>query len=374
MAKSARRVDQNGYLTVKDNPISKSGVFPYLGRSIGAPEPDKIYNVYRPASAWDQAALDSLKHIPLVDEHTMLGEGYMAAEEKGIHGHTGENVSFDGNFVKSDLRIYSKTLKTAMDSGKVGLSIGYRCRYTPESGTIDGVPYSYVQGAIRGNHLALCAAGRMGKDVAVLDHAIAYDDATDLNLDLKELEMAEATALDAAEVAAIVNAALDAKLAPVMARFAAMDAENDKGDADGDQDDKDDTDDAKKKAKEKVDDVADKAKKEGKGMDADEVTALVRKFTQEEYAAAIREQSQKTELAGRISAYVGTFDHSEMTLADVAKYGCEKIGLDSKGSAEAALAGYFAGKPAPSADAAFAMDSKASPSAAAAVADYFKGK
>src|SRR4051794_25123272 len=48
-AETARVEDINGYVTVENNPISRSGVFQSLGRSIGAPEPDRIYNVYRPA-------------------------------------------------------------------------------------------------------------------------------------------------------------------------------------------------------------------------------------------------------------------------------------------------------------------------------------
>ena len=41
--------DENGYITIPKNPISKSGVFQYLGKSISPElEPDKVYNVWRP--------------------------------------------------------------------------------------------------------------------------------------------------------------------------------------------------------------------------------------------------------------------------------------------------------------------------------------
>lgn len=36
-----RQYDLNGWLEVKDNPISKVGVFDYLGFEIGAPIPEK---------------------------------------------------------------------------------------------------------------------------------------------------------------------------------------------------------------------------------------------------------------------------------------------------------------------------------------------
>ncbi|MDE9567464.1 DUF2213 domain-containing protein, partial [Xenorhabdus bovienii] len=38
----------NGWLEVKDNPISKVGVFDYMGSEIGAPNPGDLYRVYRP--------------------------------------------------------------------------------------------------------------------------------------------------------------------------------------------------------------------------------------------------------------------------------------------------------------------------------------
>ena len=46
---SARNYDINGWAEIKGNPISKVGVFPYIGAQISPDlEPDKIYQVYRP--------------------------------------------------------------------------------------------------------------------------------------------------------------------------------------------------------------------------------------------------------------------------------------------------------------------------------------
>ena len=45
-----KQVDHNDFWYIKDNPLSKVGVFPYLGKQISSElEPDKIYQVYRPA-------------------------------------------------------------------------------------------------------------------------------------------------------------------------------------------------------------------------------------------------------------------------------------------------------------------------------------
>src|SRR6188474_2789733 len=46
---SARKTDLNGWTEIKGNPLSKVGVFPYLGKQISPKlEPDKTYWVYRP--------------------------------------------------------------------------------------------------------------------------------------------------------------------------------------------------------------------------------------------------------------------------------------------------------------------------------------
>ena len=47
---SARTYDDYGWMEVRDNPISKIGIYDYLGAQIGAPDPTCIYKVYRPES------------------------------------------------------------------------------------------------------------------------------------------------------------------------------------------------------------------------------------------------------------------------------------------------------------------------------------
>ena len=98
-SESAREYDHNGWPEIKSNPISKEGVFEYLGGQISPDlEHDKIYKVYRPASELSNPdTIDSFKLLPWTDEHEMLGseDGMTPAEEKGIHGVIGEDVYFD---------------------------------------------------------------------------------------------------------------------------------------------------------------------------------------------------------------------------------------------------------------------------------------
>src|SRR5262249_37357323 len=119
-AESARQADINHFITVERNPISRSGVFQYLGQSIGAPDPDKVYNVHRPAEEFTPDTVDSFKLLPIVNDHTMLGPpeaGMTPAEEKGVHGTTGESVYFEDGVLYATLRIFSETLASMIEAG-----------------------------------------------------------------------------------------------------------------------------------------------------------------------------------------------------------------------------------------------------------------
>jgi hypothetical protein len=73
---------------------------------------------------------------------------------------------------------------------------------------------------------------------------------------------------------------------------------------------------------------------------------------------------RRDKLARELSAHIGTFDHSEMTEAEVAAYGVKKLGIKAAAGQEAAvLSGYLAAAVAPSAKkatTAVAMDSSSS--------------
>ena len=117
---SNRIVDQNGFVEIKANPISKVGIFDYSGMQVGDKEtPDKIYKVYRPAEELgSEETINSFKLIPFVDEHTMLGDNGKPAEEKGVHGTTGEDVYLQDGVLYSNLRIFSNALKNLIEAGK----------------------------------------------------------------------------------------------------------------------------------------------------------------------------------------------------------------------------------------------------------------
>lgn len=169
-------VDSNSYWYIPHNPISKIGVFSYLGRSISPDcEPNKIYKVYRPAetlaesvATWDNPPK------PLIEDHEMLGEGFTDVDERPMQGII-YNPVYDDGVLYADIAVYTENMKKAIEGGKKELSLGYFCNYRKESGVYNGEVYDYVQTDMVGNHCALVGAGRCGSDIKVFDHNITMD-------------------------------------------------------------------------------------------------------------------------------------------------------------------------------------------------------
>lgn len=191
IAQDKKEVDINGYWLIKDNPITKIGVFPYLGRQISSElEPDKIYQVLRPKDELTKPeTLKSLELIPLLNDHEMVGKDFTPVEQKGSHGTTGQNVKVNGNLITNDLRFLTEEIKNEVESGKKDLSAGYRCRYELTSGEYEGQHYDAIQRDVIFNHIALVDEGRMGSEVRVMD-SFTFDSIKEL-LQTKETKMAE---------------------------------------------------------------------------------------------------------------------------------------------------------------------------------------
>ncbi|WP_276155666.1 DUF2213 domain-containing protein [Pseudomonas aeruginosa] len=168
MTKSKRKIDENGYMTIEGCPISSYGVFQYSAGQLGLPgDPTRIVNVYRPESAVsDPEYIESLKNLPLIDEHEMLSgfdddDDSVAPEDKGVEGIITSNAYYEAPWARGDIRIYSRNMQNQLERGKEDLSLGYSCRYTEQPGIWNGTPYEVVQDKMRGNHIALVKEGRV---------------------------------------------------------------------------------------------------------------------------------------------------------------------------------------------------------------------
>lgn len=366
---SARMIDVNDYVTIERNPISRSGVFQYLGSSIGGDaEPNRIYNVFRPPqSLMDPRALESFKLMPIIDDHRMLGpreKGLTPPEEYGTHGTTGESVFYDDTtgILFANLRIYSMALLDEIQDGKTDLSMGYRCDYKKSAGMFQGMPYDYIQVNMKGNHLALVDEARC--NVAVLDSRFTYDSRDVItkgdSIMADENKGGEGEGKGKLELADVHKYMKEN--APMWAELKTLMADDDDGEGteispSGDVT----TDEAEKKAAEekaaadaKAKDEAEKAEKEGKGMDAKAVQKLVTDGVEAAlkaqpkaptFADFAAEAAARDSLVAKLTPVIGTFDAKDKTLAQVAAYGVEKLGLKNvpKGSETVALDSFLAG-------------------------------
>lgn len=180
----AKKVDDNGWWIIKDNPLSKVGIFPYLGKQIDdSLEPNKIYRVYRPAEELlNEETIKSFNLVPLINDHEMLGKDYKPAEEKGVDGVIYNPRAAHGDMLIGNIKIYSEKMMDDIKDGKKELSMGYTCIYDITPGEWDGQPFDVIQRNLRGNHVALVDRGRMGSDVRVYDKHICCD-SMDISVD-----------------------------------------------------------------------------------------------------------------------------------------------------------------------------------------------
>lgn len=339
---SKRKHDKNGWVEIPMNPISKIGVFPYLGSEIGAPNPDQIYYVYRSEEELSRPeTIDSFKLLPFVDDHEWLGANGTAAEKKGIQGVIGEQVIYEAPYLKANLKILSNAALSTIDSGKIELSPAYDCDYEQSSGSFDGQAYDYKQVGIIANHLALVQEGRTGKDIRVLDHKT-------FTVDLKENTMTLAELLAAiAELSAEDKAKLLDSLKPTedeLPEEKTEDAEKTEDDADGVIEAVVDALEAvvegdEVAAEEAAADIAEEAVDLETTQAMDSMRKQIKKLQGQvqsmDEGAILKRIAKRDELVARVKPHTGTFDHAMMTHDAVAQYGVKKLGIKCAPGTEA---------------------------------------
>lgn len=369
---SAKNYDINGFFEVMDNPVSKVGVFNYLGRNIPQEAQkgngNKFFAVYRPAEELaDPATVASLRLKPWIIDHTMIGNGAGGTkqiEEKQARGVTGERGWFDPDdgegTLKTNIMCWSEYLASAIAAGKAELSLGYRCVYDYKPGVYKGVPYTYVQRRIRFNHLATVDDGRMGPEVAVMDGSEKpFTEKSNMSKKVRDalLKAKQKTVVGTAR-ARLMAFAMDAEEAiekgedkdgtlaaavkaieevtPLLEAVEEMKAVGESevlatGDTEqmpGDE---------RKVAANGLDtEDPDKDGKEGKGMDAKEVQKIVDAAVSKALAGAgrgldskdvVRVVADRAELVKAVGAHIADFEHiaTAMDAQDIAEYAVEKL-------------------------------------------------
>lgn len=390
MQTSLRKFDQNGFFRVERNPISKVGVFDYLGSELpGAPDPSKVYRVLRsPEELGSPETIASFATVPVVDEHAWVGASGVPVDDKPVYGVSGEQPDFDGTYLNAPLKIFQLPREP-----KAELSCGYACEYDWTPGIWNGEPYDAVQRNIRGNHVALVWEGRMGPDVRVLDHlptltfdTLEYvkmadsptieelkaqiDELMPLVALVKDLEAKLSSAGNSAEVEQAANEAEEVagevieQASEVEQAASAVESEPVEGE---------------EKALEMLD-GAEKAldAKAAKLKDhAKSIPAIRRVGDAKMRAANARNKRQfnrtgdsavqaivaRDALAARLFPHTGVFDHKAMTTVQVAEYGRKHLNV----AEDIDLNGYLAGR-----ESNRAADAAPAPAPTGTLADWAK--
>ncbi len=310
--------------------------------------------------------------------------------------------------LRGNLKVFSSSLADAIDAGKKDLSLGYHCNYLPIPGVApDGTPYDYVQRRMRGNHVALVADGRCGDEISVMDSVtVTFDekDFVEMPESLRKRNLRAHTALvkqavgryaaaaqkrfpkakitvatmDAADEEAVASEPGLSDVADILSDVLPQIADINSAIADavapddGMEDEMEPEMDATgapvmdEKGKPKMKPVMDAATGKPKRVPkkppaAAEPDAKAMDAAIERHLAPVRQKiaaletggmksivseiNKRNALANQISEMVGTFDHAEMTLSEVAKYGVAKLNIPTQDGQEvSAITAYIAGR------------------------------
>lgn len=202
-ANQHRHKDENGYITVDESPILKTGVLEYYGSELvdgsESPEidgkkidPDKVYRVYISEEELNKGA-DSFKLLPIVNGHEWLGQDGEDARDYQ-EGSTGEDVFVRDGFLYVPLKFTGNQIIEDLEShDKEELSASYTNLLTWAD---DQSEYDLVASDIKGNHVALVEKGRCGSDVRVLNQkmeskTMKTNNELKLIIDGKEVDLAK---------------------------------------------------------------------------------------------------------------------------------------------------------------------------------------
>lgn len=152
---------ESGFLNIKNVPIAKVGVFPYL-RADGS----TVMEAKLPNELLSPSTVQSANLKPVTDNHppVMLSRDNSKQYMKGItldNAHVNKNDST----LRVDITITDGSLISEVNDGKEELSIGFRTEIQPVSGSFEGQDYDSIQSNIQINHVAVVDRGRAGHSI-----------------------------------------------------------------------------------------------------------------------------------------------------------------------------------------------------------------
>lgn len=152
---SATRTDE-GYVRA-EAVVTRTGVFAYMNAD------GTIRRELRhPDDVFERASLDSMKMIPITNNHPKDKLVSSDNAKELTIGAVGENITVDGKFVLAPMVVTHKDGVNSIDLGRKELSLGYTVDLEKVDGEYNGERYDYRQRNIRYNHLAIVDRARAG--------------------------------------------------------------------------------------------------------------------------------------------------------------------------------------------------------------------
>lgn len=225
-AATSRALTPEGFLRVRAR-IGRSGLHLYRADELGNPAgfaPDDTIRVYRsPDEVFGAPSMASFSAKPVTDDHPPAMVDATNWKRYAV-GQSGPEVVRDGDHLATDLLITDADAVKRVEAG-AQLSNGYLADFDFTPGTTpEGEAYDAVQSNIRGNHIALVAAGRCGDTCRVGDRSGADCGCrpaplTAVTVDGLAIEVASASAATLDQLRERIEAK-DAAIAALTARMA----------------------------------------------------------------------------------------------------------------------------------------------------------
>lgn len=153
---------QTGFVYVKNVPIARVGVFPYIKADNSVEMEAKL-----PIELLSDETVQSADNKPVTNNHP--GELVTNLNSsKYMKGFTASNAHVENDTLRVDMTITDRDLIDAINQGKQELSIGFQTDVVPAKGEYKGVAYDSVQKNIQINHVAVVKRGRAGHSVRLL--------------------------------------------------------------------------------------------------------------------------------------------------------------------------------------------------------------
>jgi hypothetical protein len=187
--------------------VTQIGVFPYLQA-----DGSTIHELRCPEEVFKQESMDSLKLLPLTNEHPSFRVTSENVRQVQV-GNVGSNPSGDNVYLTVDMIIQDEEAINDVMAGKRELSCGYSADLDPTPGVWGGISYDAIQKNVAYNHISIVPRARAG-DAARIRLDAAGNAVINREENIKEEPvMAEATnvvvTIDASEVQNLIKAEKD---------------------------------------------------------------------------------------------------------------------------------------------------------------------